>query len=154
MLFGKLNMIGNQQIMPQQSQVFQQPVVQRQFGEGNYTRMVDQMRQRFLPMMGGQGGLPMPGIGRVMNRLGGMPASQGIPGGSQGYVTPGYPPQGFGLQQPQHISPTQGYPVQGYATQGYTQGYEVQKPVQPTWEEPKKAGIKGFISNFMAKRKM
>ena len=111
--------------------------------------------QRFLPTMGGQGGLPMPPrLIRIMNGL----------GGGQGYAAPGYPPQGFGQQPPQQPMPpaqgyplqgfpSQGYPPQGYASQGYNQGYGGQMPVQSAWEEPKKGGIKGFISNLMAKWK-
>lgn len=171
-----MHMFRNQQAMPLQNQGFQPPAAPGQFGGGNYTPTLGRGLQRFLPMMGGQGGLPMPpGLGRIMNGLGGglgggLPG-QGMPGGypawgarpqfagGQGYAAPGYPPQGFGQQQPQQpIPPTQGYPAQGYPSQGYTpqsynQGYGGQMPVQPAWEEPKKGGIKGFISNFMAKRK-
>jgi len=58
--------------------------------------------------------------------------------------TQSYPLQGF---------PSQGYPPQGYAPQGYNQVYGGQMPVQPAWEEPQKGGIKGFISNLVAKLK-
>lgn len=182
MPLGKMNMFGNQQAMPQQNQGFQPPAAPGQFGVGNYIPMLGRGLQRFLPMMGGQGGLPMPpGLIRIMNGLGGglgggMPGAQGIPGGNpawvagpqsaggQGYAAPGYPPQGFGQQQPQQPMPpaqsyplqgfpSQGYPPQGYAPQGYNQGYGGQMPIQPAWEEPKKGGIKGFISNLMAKQK-
>ena len=182
MPFGKMNMFGNQQAMPQQNQIFQPPAAPGQFGGGNYTRMLDHRLQRFLPMMGGQGGLPMPpGLGRIMNGLGGslgggMPGAHGLSGGNpgwgaepqntggQGYAAPGYPPQGFGqlqLQQPMPPAqsyplqgfPSQGYPLQGYASQGYNQGFGGQMPVQLAWEEPKKGGIKGLISNLMAKWK-
>ena len=71
-----------------------------------------------------------------------MPPSQGYP--TQGYPSQGHPTQGF---------PSQSYPPQGYPPQGYNQGFAGQMPVQPAWEEPKKGGIKGFISNLMAKRK-
>jgi hypothetical protein len=137
MSFGKMNMFGNRQAIPQQNQVFQPPAAPGQFGGGNYTRILDQKLQRFLPMMGGQGGLPIPpGIGRIMNGLGsglggGMPRAQGNPGGNpgwgagpqsaggQGYATPGYPPQGFGqLQTQQPMPPTQSYPLQGFQSQG------------------------------------
>lgn len=36
---------------------------------------------------------------------------------------------------------------------GYYQGYGGQVPAQPAWEQPKKGGIKGFISNLMTKQK-
>ncbi|SPF53372.1 conserved hypothetical protein [Candidatus Desulfosporosinus infrequens] len=169
MSFGKMNMFGNQQALPQQNQVFQPPAIPGQFGGGNYT-------QQYPPTMGGQGGLPIPpGIGRITNGrggnlYGGMPG--GNPGwgagsqsaGGQGYAVPGYPPLGFGQQQPQQPMPpaqsypmqrypSQGYPLQGYAPLGYNQGYGGQMPVQPAWEEPKKGGIKGFINNLMAKWK-
>lgn len=176
MPLGKKNMFRNQQAMPQQNQGSQLPAASGQFGVEN--PMLGRGLQKFLPMMGGQGGLPMPPrLVRIMNGLGGgLPGAQGMPGGNpgwgggpqnaggQGYVAPGYPPQGFGQQPPQQPIPpaqsypfqgfpSQGYPPQGYATQGYTQGYGGQMPVQPAWEEPKKGGIKGFISNLMAKRK-
>ncbi len=153
MPLGKKTMFGNQQAMPQQNQGSQLPAAPGQFGVGN--PMLGRGLQRFLPMMGGQGGLPMPpGLVRIMNGL----------GGGQGYVAPGYPPQGFGQQPPQQPIPPaqsypsqgfpfQGYPAQGYAPQGYTQGFGGQMPVQPALEEPKKGGIKGFISNLMAKRR-
>ncbi|MHB8076650.1 hypothetical protein [Desulfosporosinus fructosivorans] len=170
-------MFGNQQAMPQQNQSFRPPIALGQFGGGNYSPMFGRGLQRFLPMMGGQGGLPMPpGLSRILNGLGGglgrsIPWVNGIPGGNpgwgaepqsaggQGYVAPGYPPQGFGQQQLQHPMPPaqgyppQGYPLQGYAPQGNNQGYGGQMPVQPAWEQPKKGGIKGFISNLMTKRK-
>lgn len=56
MPFGKMKMFRNQQVMPQQNQVFRPPAAPGQFGGGNYTGMLDQSLQRFLPMMGGQGG--------------------------------------------------------------------------------------------------
>lgn len=174
MPLGKRNMFGNRQAMPLQNQGSQLPAASGRFGMGN--PMLGRGLQRFLPMMGRQGGLPMPpGLARIMNGLGGG-LGGGMPGGNpgwgagpqsaggQGYVAPGYPPQGFGLQPPQQTMPpaqsyplqgfpTQGYPPQGYAPQGYNQGYGGQMPAQPAWEEPKKGGIKGFISNLMTKRK-
>lgn len=170
-------MFGNQQAMPQQNQGFLPPAAPGQFGGGNYTRGLGRGLHRFVPMMGGQGSFPMPpGLGQISNGLGGgpgmgMPGTQRIRGGNPawgpvpqiaggyGYAAPGYPLQGFGQQQPQQpMSPaqgylSQGYPPQGYAPQGYNQGYGRQMPVQPAWEQPKKGGIKGFISNLMTKRK-
>lgn len=170
-------MFGNQQAMPQQNQGFQPLAAPGQLGGGNYTPRLGRGLHRFVPMIGGQGGYPMPpGLGQIMNGLGGdpgigMPGVHGMPGvnpawgtvpqfaGGQGYAAPGYPPQGFGQQQPQRplppaqSYPSQGYPPQGYVPQVYNQGYGGQMPVRPAWEEPKKGGIKGFISNLMTKRK-
>lgn len=182
MHFGKMNMFRNLQAMPQQNQFLRPLAAPGQFGGGNYTGMLDQGLQRFSPMIERQGGLPMPpGLGRPLNGLGGglgggMPRTQGMRGGNlgweaglqgaggQGYAAPGYQPQGYAQQWPQQPMPTaqgyplqgfppQGYPLQGYAPQRYNQGYGVQTPDQPAWEEPKKGGIKGFISNLMAKFK-
>lgn len=144
MPFGKINMFRNLQVMPQQNQVFRPQAAPGQFGGGgNYTGMPGQGLQRFLPLVGGQGGLPMPpGLNRLMN------------GQPQGYAQ--QQPQQPQLQQPIPSAqgyPSQGYPQQGYAPQWNNQGYGVQTPVQPAWEEPKKGGIKGFISNLMAKFK-
>ena len=102
--------------------------------------------------LGGQGypapGYPPQGFGQQQPQMRPMPHSQSYP--FQGYPTQGYPTQSY----PTQGYPTQGYPTQGYAPQGYNQGYGGQMPVQPAWEGPKKGGIKGFISNLMAKRKM
>lgn len=62
----------------------------------------------------------------------------------------GFPYQSQQPQQP--MQPAQGYPFSGYPHQN-NQGYGGQVPAQPAWEQPKKGGIKGFISNLMAKRK-
>ncbi|ODA38997.1 hypothetical protein [Desulfosporosinus sp. BG] len=175
-----MNIFWNQQAMPQQNQIFQTPNTLTQFGGDYYTRMSGQNPQRFPSMMGGQVGLPTPtGFGQSMNGPGGglgggMPGYQGKPegnplwgvspqsAGGQGYVTPGYPPQGFGQQQrpmppvqgyPSQGFPTQGYPQQGYGAQVYNPGYGGQMPLYPAREQPQKGGIKGFISNLMAKRK-
>ncbi|TGE31774.1 hypothetical protein E4K68_15335 [Desulfosporosinus sp. Sb-LF] len=156
-----MNMYWNQQPMSQQQNQFFQPPA-----------APGQILHRFPPSMGGQGGLPMtPGLGRSIDGLGG-----GLDRGmTRPQVNPGWNPgwgagpqnaggQGFGQQQqqmrpmphqnlPSQGFPSQGYPLQQYAPQGYNQGYGGQMPVQPAWEEPKKSGIKGFISNLMAKRK-
>ena len=172
----KTNMYWNQQAMSQQqNQFFLPPVAPGQFGGHNYNQMLGQNHQAFPPTLGRQGSLPMPpglGLGQGIRGLGGgqgsIPQPQGNLGGNpnwstglqnaggQGYTTPGYPPQGFGQQQPQHpMPPTQGYSSQGYPVQGYhgSQQYGGQIPLQPLWEGPKKSGIKGFINNLMAKRK-
>lgn len=138
MALGKKNIFGNQQIPFQQYQNFQPS---QQITGNNYNPGLGRAPQQFLPFIGGQGGFPLT-------------------------QAPGYPSQGFGQQQPlqQPMRPVQGYPpqmlpsqggypTQGYAPQGYNQGYEGSAPIQPAWEEPKKGGLKGFISNFMAKRK-
>jgi len=127
--------------------------------------------------LGGQGypapGYPPQGFGQQQPQMRPMPHSQSYPFQSypfqgyptqsyptqsypfQGYPTQGYPTQSYPTQgYPTQGYPTQGYPTQGYAPQGYNQGYGGQMPVQPAWEGPKKGGIKGFISNLMAKRKM
>jgi len=171
----RMNMFWNQQAMPQRNQFFQPAVAPGQFSGGTPTWMLNQS-QRVPSTMGGQGSLPIPpGYSRNMNMNGpgsglggGMPRHQGNLGGNlglgagpqnaggQGYATPGYPPQGFRqLQQyPQPQLPLpQGYPPQGYSPQGYNQDYRGQMPLQHAWEEPKKGGLKGFISNLMAKRK-
>lgn len=180
MPFNKMNMNWNQQPMPQQqNQFFQPPAAPEQFGVSNNTRTSGQSLYRYPPSMAGQRGLPMTsGLGRSIDGLGsGMSRPQGNPGwnqalgarpqnaGAQGYTTPGYPPQGFGQQQPPQMKPlppqslpsqefpSQGYPLQQYAPQGYNQGYGGQMPVQPAWEEPKKGGIKGFLSKLMSKFK-
>lgn len=162
-----------------QQPLFQQPAGAG-YGGGNYTPTLLRGMQKLMPAAGGQGGfLRPPGLGQFLNGLGGNPGNMpGNPGmhspnpnwgvgpqsaGGQGYAAPGYPPQNFGQQVPQpmqllqgypsQVNPSQGYPLQGYAPQGYNQGYGGQMPVQPAWEEPKKGGIKGFISNLMARRK-
>lgn len=178
MSFSSMKLFRNQQAMPQQNQVFQPPTAPGQFGGSNYTRMLDQRPQIFLPTMGGAGGLPIPpelcgivkGPGEGLG--GGMPVLQGMPrgnpgwgagsqnAGGQGCAAPGYPPQGFRQQQPQRsMPPAQSYPLQrfpsqGYASQGYNLGLGGQMPLQPAREEPKKGGIKGLISNLMARWKM
>ena len=127
-------MFGNQQSMPQQNQGSAAP---GQFGEGNYTRRLGRGLHKFGPMMGGQGGFPMPpGLAQIMNGLGGGPGI-GIPG-AQG-MRGGNPVWGP-AQQPMP------------SAQGYNQGYGGQMPVQPAEEQPKKGGIKGFISNLTTKR--
>lgn len=123
MPFGKMKIFGNQQVMQQQNQIFQPLAAPGQFGGGNYTQMLDQRLQRFLPMMGGQGGLPMPqGLGQIMNGLGG-----GLGGG----MPRGNPVWGAGPQHP--MPPAQVYPLQEHTPQGYNQGYGVQMPVQPAY---------------------
>ncbi|MDP4128235.1 MAG: hypothetical protein Q8912_15040 [Bacillota bacterium] len=137
MPFNSKNRYSNpQQSMPQQPYQFFQPTA----------------TPGFPPSMGGQGVMPM--TSRPQGNPGwnqGWGAGQQNAGG-QGYTTPGYPPQGFGQQQPPLMKPMP-YPLQQYTPQGYNQGYGGQMPGQPAWEEPKKGGIKGFISNLMAKRK-
>lgn len=127
MPLGKMNFFKNQQTLLQQNQSFQPLIDPRQFNGSNYTPLLGRGLQKFLPMMGRQGSLPLPpGLTR---RFGGFQS------------------QNFGQQPPPPqypLAPTQGYPQQTYAPQ---------KPVQPAWEQPSKGGIKGFISNFMAKRK-
>ncbi|WP_407311502.1 hypothetical protein [Desulfosporosinus sp. SB140] len=175
MSLGKMNLLGNQQaqMMYQGNQGFQVPIVPGQF---NRTPQLGRGLQRYVPKFGVTSGLFMPpGFAQSMNNFGGGQV-EGIPGGmigrnppwstgsqsagGQGYAAPGYPPQGFQQKQPlQHaMPPSQGYLTQGYPTQRqsypvYNQGYTGQTPIQPAWEEPKKGGIKAFISNFMAKRK-
>lgn len=167
-------MFGNQQGPLQQNWGYQYPIAPAQYGGGNYSPMSGQGLNRFTPNLRGQGNFLMPqGLGQIETGgglRGGMPMPQGMPTnstwrpmplsvGGQGYAAPGYPPRIPQLQQPQMQMPmTQGYPSQGfplqnYPPQGYNQGYGNQKPLQPAWEEPKKGGIKGFISNLMAKRK-
>lgn len=76
-----------------------------------------------------------------------MPPLQ--PGGNK------YFPQ-FGHRLQKFLPMMGGFPYQsqqpGYPHQN-NQGYGGQVPAQPAWEQPKKGGIKGFISNLMAKRK-
>jgi hypothetical protein len=144
MPLGKMNIFGNRQIPPQPNQNFQAPLAPGQFRGSNYSPLLGRGLQKFLPMMGGQSSLPMPpGFSRIFNGL--LPQN---PGQQQmPYLTPptqGYPSQGY---------PSQGYPPHMPAPQGYNQGYGEQRPVQPAWEQPKSGGIKGFISNFMAKWK-
>ncbi len=134
-------MFGHQQGLPQQNWGYQYPIAPAQYGAGNYTPRFGQGLNLFRPATNSTW-RPMP---------------QTV--GGQGYAAPGYPPRFPRFQQPQPQMPmTQGYPTQSlppqnYAPQGYNQGYGGQKPLQPAWEEPKKGGIKGFISNLMAKRK-
>ena len=177
MPLNKMNMFWKQQTMSRQNQFFQSPATQEQFGGVNYSRMWGQSPQRFPFTQRRQSESPIPsGLVRSINGHGGG-LGGGMPGwnpgweagpqnaGGQGYATPGYPPQGFGQQQPamKPMPNAQNYPLQGFPTQGntsqgylpqvYNKGYGGQMPVQPAWEEPKKGGIKGFISNLMAKRK-
>lgn len=138
MAFGKKNIFGNQQIPFQQYQNFHPS---QQINGINYNPGLGRAPQQFSPFMSGQGSYPLT-------------------------QAPGYPSQSFGLQHPlqQPTRPVQGYPpqmlpsqggypTQGYAPQGYSQGYGGPAPIQPAWEESKKGGLKGFINNFMAKRK-
>jgi hypothetical protein len=165
-------MFGNYQSASQQNMSFQQPV--GQFGRSNYIPGMGLRQYRYESMIGSQGGFPAsPRMGQLLNGFGGGPgtgmplSAQGISGvnpawgaglqsaGGQGFAVPGYPPQGFTQQSmsPAQVYPSQGYSPQGYSPQWYNQGYGGQQPVQPAWEEPKKGGIKGFISNLMAKCK-
>lgn len=115
------------------------------------------------PNPGGQGysapGYPPRGFGQQQAQMSPIPHAQSFsfqryP--TQGYPTQNYPTQGYRTQgYPTQGYPTQGYPTQGYLPQGYApQGYGGQIPVQPARGGSKKGGIKGFISNLMAKRKM
>jgi len=125
--------------MPQRNQLFQPPTAaSRQYGGSNYNRMLDQRLQRFLPMMGGgQGGLPMPpGLTRILN-------------GFRQQQPPMSPSQSYPLQG----LPSQDYSLQGNASQRYNQGFLGQTPAPSALEEPKKGGIKGFVSNLMDKWK-
>lgn len=142
------NIFGNHQpqVMPQQNQSFQEPISPGQFSR---TPLWGQGFQRSVSGYGVQGGFQMPqGYAQPMNSS----------FGGQGYMAPGYPPQGFRQPQPQPQFQSQPQrpmpPAQGYPYRGYNQGYGGQTPVQPAWEEPKKSGIKGFISNLMAKLKL
>lgn len=162
MYYNKMNMFWNQQPMSQQqNQFFQPPAMPGQFGGDNSQRL-GQSLHKYPPSMGGQGGLPKPQENPGWNQGWGAGLQNA---GGQGYTTPGYPPQGVGQQLPpqmkpmpyqslpSHRFPTQGYPLQNYTPVGYSQEYGGQMPVQLGWEEPKKGGIKGFLSNLMAKRK-
>lgn len=72
-------------------------------------------------------------IGNLMSKKNKQPQQQPMPPAGQGY-------------------PTNAYPYQGYVPQNYYHGYGGQMPVQPALEEPKKGGIKGFISNLVSKK--
>lgn len=156
-------MFGNQQGLLQQNWGYRYPIPPAQYGAGNFPPRFGQGMNQFMPNLRGQGNFLMPqGLGQIGSGAPGLntnwrPMPQSI--GGQGYAAPGYPSRVPQLLQPQPQMPmTQGYPSQGfplqnYPPQGYNPGYGDQKPVQPAWEEPKKGGIKGFISNLMAKRK-
>ncbi|KGK88998.1 hypothetical protein DP73_11465 [Desulfosporosinus sp. HMP52] len=148
MSYDRINPFWNQQSLPQQNPGYQ-PVPMGQFNPNNQTWRPDQSFQKF------------PSAGR--GQSGGNPNWRNNPQnpGGQGYSTPGYPPQGFGTLQQSPMPGLQGQQLQGYAptpqrfNQGHYPDQRGQLPLQPqpAWEEPKKGGIKGFISNLMAKRK-
>lgn len=161
-------MFGNQQALGQQNQIFNPPTFPGQFGGGGYPMRFSSnpgynnflMPSRQSPIFHnyssgrGAGMTPgmTPGMGPGMNpgmfgvNQGWGPSSP-MSAGGQGYQAPGYPPRAYGQQQQPFRQPLQQQmpPAQGYSTQ-------VPVGETATWK-PEKGGIKGFISNLMAKWK-
>jgi hypothetical protein len=134
-------------------------------GKMNPIRNPGRRPHRFPPIQG-QGQMPPAGL---INGLGGLgidrSRAHGLLGNSgwrtpqpqqpQQFIPQFLPPaQAFPSQKvPVQESQAQSYLSQQYVPQGYNQGYGGQIPVQPAWKKPRQGGIKGFISNFIAKWK-
>lgn len=153
-------MFGNQRAMGQHNQIFNPLTFSGQFGGGGfpmrfssnpgYDNFLIPSRQSpiYHSYSSGRGAGISPGMSPGMFGINqGWGPSSPMSAGGQGYQAPGYPPRAYGLQQQPFRQPLQQQmpPAQGYSTQ-------VPVGETATWK-PEKSGIKGFISNLMAKWK-